>query len=91
MIEAEAEFVFQLLVSLLDRPALMGEADEGAQRRGGRQVHQVVLRAVVRSRRAFAEVPHLGRESVKRRAPPTGGAWARSLRPGCPSATLDAP
>ena len=33
----EPEFVFQLLILLLDRPAVMRQRTSDAQRRGGRQ------------------------------------------------------
>ena len=39
----ETDLVLEFLVLLLDGPALMGEADERAQRGGGRQIHEVVL------------------------------------------------
>src|SRR3954463_12317442 len=38
----ETEFVFQFLILLLDRPALVRQLDDRAQRRGRGQVHQVV-------------------------------------------------
>src|SRR5688572_24976570 len=58
----EAEFVLQLLILLLDRPALVREAHQRAQGRGRRQVDEVVLGAIARAETAFAEEPDLGRE-----------------------------
>jgi hypothetical protein len=71
----EPEFVFQFLILLLDRPALVRESHEGAQQRRGRQVHQVVFGAVARPPCAFAEQPHLRREPPV--APIVGGGDAR--------------
>ena len=48
----EPDLVFEFLVLLLDRPALMREADQRAQRDVGGQVHQVVLGARRRAARS---------------------------------------
>ncbi len=77
----EPELVLQFLILLLDRPALMGETHERAQRRGRRQIHQVVFGPRFRSEIAFAQQPHFGREPslppvVRRRHP--CGAEARA-------------
>ena len=58
----EAEFVFQLLILLLDRPALMREADEIVQGSRARQMDEVVLGARRRPEVALREQPDLGRE-----------------------------
>ena len=78
----EAEFVLQLLILLLDRPALMRQPHQRAQRRGRGQVDEIVLGAVARPERAFAEQPDLGRETTV--APVVRGRDARGTEPGPP-------
>ena len=56
----EAEFGLQLLVLLLDRPPVMGDAHDHLERGGHRQVHQVVLGARRGPEVALAEQPDLG-------------------------------
>lgn len=51
----EAEIVFEFAILLFDRPAAAGERDQVDQRRGRREVEQVVLPLV--GRRPFAEQP----------------------------------
>src|SRR5207244_2383026 len=53
-----AEFVFELAVLLLDRPAASGQRHQRLERRRGVQVEQVVL-PVVPGQRAFAQQPTL--------------------------------
>src|SRR5918993_3060115 len=60
----EAEFVLQLLVLLLDRPPLMRQSHQGAERRGGRQVDEIVLGSIARAQAAFAEQPDLRGETT---------------------------
>ena len=79
----EAEFVLQFLILLLDRPALVREAHQRAQRRGRRQVDEIVLGPIARAEGAFAEEPDLGRESAV--APVVRGRDARRTEPGPPA------
>ena len=58
----EPEFVLQFLVLLLDRPAVMRQADQGFQRRGRRQRNEVRLDARRRAEIPFEEQPHFGGE-----------------------------
>lgn len=51
----EAEFVLQLLLLLLDRPALVRQPYPCAQRRRRGQVDEIVLGPVARPARAFAQ------------------------------------
>src|ERR671931_1249962 len=60
----QPDLVFEFLILLLDRPALMCEAREGAERGRRRQVHQVVLRPRRRAEVAFAQQPDFGREAA---------------------------
>ena len=53
----EAEFGFEVLIVLFDRPALMGQADELRQRGGRGQRDEVVLAASGRAEAAFAQQP----------------------------------
>ena len=69
----ESELVLEFLVLLFDRPALMRQLDQGAQRRGGRQIHQVVADAVAARQFPFAEQPDFGRESSLRTPIVRGG------------------
>ncbi len=78
----EAEFVLQLLILLLDRPPLMGEPDQGAQRRRGGQVDQIVLGPVARAEGAFAQEPHLWRQPTV--APVVRGGDADRTEAGPP-------
>ena len=64
----EPEFVFQLLVLLLDRPALMREPHQGAQRRGRRQRDQIRLVRGVAPRSRSQQQPDLGREPAVRQS-----------------------
>ena len=57
------ELALEFLVLLFDRPSLMGQTDQGAQRRDGRQIHQVVPDAIAASQFPFAEQPDFGCES----------------------------
>ena len=81
----EAEFGFEILVVLFDRPALMGQADELGQ--GGRrgQRDEVMLAAPGRAHAAFAQEPNLGGEPPlapigRRRDPPRAVPALASLR-----------
>src|ERR1700683_1043535 len=58
----ESELVLEFEVLLLDSPALMGEADQGAERSCGRELHQVVAGAAPARQVPFAEQPDLGGE-----------------------------
>src|SRR5262245_65181677 len=58
----EAEFVVELLVLLLDGPALMREVHQLPQRGRGWQVDQIVLGARLHAEIALAQQPPLGRE-----------------------------
>ena len=73
----ESEFVLEFLILLFDRPALMREPHERAQRRGRGQVHEVVLGAgrgaAVLARRA-ARLP--GRGDRRRHACAGVMRWA---------------
>ena len=77
----EAEFVLQLLVLLLDRPALMRESHQGAQRGGGRQRDEVGLDARRRAEIAFAQQPDLGREPARRASRARASRAARRTGP----------
>src|SRR5918994_3729037 len=78
----EAEFVLQLLILLFDRPALVRQSDQRAQRRRRRQVDEIVLGPVARPESALAEEPDLGREATV--APVVCGGDARGAEPGPP-------
>ena len=67
----EAEFGLELLILLLDRPALMREPDQLLHRGGGRQVDEEVFGARRRAQILFAQQPDLGRQSSI--APVVGG------------------
>ena len=58
----EADLVLEFLVLLFDGPALMGQRDQGAQRRRRRQIHQVIAGAVAAGQFPFAEQPDFRRE-----------------------------
>ena len=62
----EAEFGCALLVLLLDRPALMGEAHQRLHRRGPRQMDEIG--AGRRAQILFAQEPHLRREPSSRQS-----------------------
>ena len=90
----EAEFGFELLILLLDRPALMRESDQLLQRRRGRQMDEEVFGARRGAEILFAQQPDLGRQSSI--APVVGGRDAdgrearrpraiRAVAPGHPS------
>src|SRR4029450_11739573 len=57
----ESQFVLELLVLLLDRPALVRELNERFHGGGRRQIDQVVLGARGRPQIALAEQPDFGR------------------------------
>ena len=86
----QPDLVLEFLILLLDRPALMGELHQGAQRGGRGQVHQVELRARRRTEIAFAQQPDFGREAslapiVRGRDPGRAEARApRRIRPIAP-------
>ena len=67
----EAEFGLELLILLLDRPALMREADQLLDRRGSRQVDEEVLDARRGAQILFAQEPDFG--SQPSIAPVVGG------------------
>ena len=67
----EAEIVFELAILLFNRPAAPGEGDQVDERRGRREVEQVVLPFV--GGRSFAEQPAL--------ASPRRGAHAEGTEP----------
>ena len=58
----EPNLVLEFLILLLDSPSLMGEADEGAQRGAGWEIHQVISDAVAVRRFPFAQQPDFGSE-----------------------------
>lgn len=58
----EAELVLQFLILLLDRPVLVRESHQPAQRGRRRKVDEMVLGLITRAEGALAEVPDLGRE-----------------------------
>src|SRR4029453_2282295 len=60
----EAELAFQFLILLLDRPALMRQADEPAQRGRRGQVDEVILQSALAPCLLFAEQPELRREAA---------------------------
>ena len=76
----EPEFGFEFLILLFDRPALMREGHQRAQRRLRRQMHEVVLDALGASGFFLAQQPDFGREvalaprmgRVSREPPQTG-------------------
>ena len=93
----EAEFVFELLVLLLDRPSLMRDPDESRQRGRGRQMNEEILGDFGAADRAL-EQPLCGlaqqrraRDAVhrKRRAPgPVPGIQPRHLLMSCGANTV---
>src|SRR6185437_3748147 len=64
----EPEFVFQLLILLLDRPALMRQTGEIVERGRAREMDEVVLGPRRRPEVALGEQPDLGGEPAL--APP---------------------
>ena len=56
----EPELVLQFLVLLLDRPAVMGQAHQGAQGRGGRQRDEIRFDAWRGAQIPFEEQPDSG-------------------------------
>src|SRR5687768_12857664 len=75
----EAQFVLELEILLLDRPAMMGEPDQGPQRRGDWQTDEVGLHARRRAEIAFEQDPDL-RGSTMRPAWRRGPADRRKVR-----------
>lgn len=73
----EAELVLEFLVLLFDRPSLMGQMDQCAQRGRGREIHQVAADALAASEFPFAEQPDFWRESSFR--PPIVRGVSRSV------------
>src|SRR5438128_1866515 len=80
----EAEFGFELLILLLDRPALMRESDQLLHRRGRGHVDEKVFRARRGAEILFAQEPHLGCELSM--APVGGGRDTDSREAGRPRA-----
>jgi hypothetical protein len=68
----EAQFGLELLILLLDRPALTREPDQLLDRRRGRQVDEEIFDAQCRAQILFAQEPDLGGEPLI--APVVGGA-----------------
>ena len=58
----EAEFVLELLILLLDRPALMRDPDEPLQCRGTRQMNEEIFDDFGAANRPLEQQPHLGRQ-----------------------------
>src|SRR3981081_1792733 len=58
----ESELVLEFEVLLFDGPALMGKAEQRAERGGGGETHKVVAGAVAARQFPFAEQPDFGRE-----------------------------
>src|ERR1700687_1544891 len=56
----EPKFVLEVLVLLLDGPALMREGHDLLEGGGRRQMHEEVLRDGLAAARTLAEQPHLG-------------------------------
>jgi hypothetical protein len=67
----EAKFVLEFLILLFDGPALMGESDEIAQRRGGGEIDQIVAGPIAGRQFPLAQQPHFGGEPSL--APVVGG------------------
>src|SRR5207245_2641647 len=80
----EAEFGLELLILLLDRPALMRESDQLLHRRGGGQVHEKIFRARRGAEILLAQEPHLGCKPPM--APVVGRRDADSGEAGRPGA-----
>ena len=62
----EAEFGLEFLILLLDRPALMRESDQRAQRHGRRQMNQEIRTTLAprsRSHRSHTRAPGVDRAS----------------------------
>src|SRR3954463_5047804 len=78
----QAEFGFEFLILLLDRPALMREAHQLLDRRRGRQVDEEVFGARRRAEVLFAQEPDLWREASI--APVVGGGDADGREAGRP-------
>lgn len=87
----EPQFAFELLVLLLDGPALMRQGHQRAQRGGGGQMDEVVLQPRCRAPFVFAQQPDLRREMgmaplVCRRdadrGEPRGSRRLRAIAPG---------
>src|SRR5712691_12504228 len=55
----EPEFVLQVLILLLDRPALMGQGDESLDGDGGWQIDEEVPRDRLSADESLREQPHL--------------------------------
>src|SRR4030095_14804726 len=60
----EPQLGFELLILLLDRPALMRESNQLRERRGGGQIHEEVLDARRETEVLFAQQPDFGGEST---------------------------
>src|SRR5438128_10964158 len=60
----EAEFGLELLILLLDRPALMRESDQLLHRCAGGQVHEEIFRARRGAEILFAQEPDLGCQPI---------------------------
>jgi len=73
----EAEFGFEILIVLFDRPALMGQPDDLGQRRGRGQRDEVVLATPGRAQAPFAQEPNFRGEAslppIGRRRDAAGG------------------
>src|SRR5213593_387780 len=80
----EAEFGLELLILLLDRPALMCESDQRLHRCAGGQVHEEIFRARRGAEILFAQQPHLGGQPSI--APVVGGRDADRREAGGPRA-----
>src|SRR5438067_7086460 len=80
----EAEFGFELLILLFDRPALMRESDHLLHRCAGGQIHEEVFRAWRGAEVLFAQEPDLGSQSSI--APVVGRGDAHGGEPGRPRA-----
>src|SRR5438093_11866275 len=80
----EAEFGLELLILLLDRPALMRESDQLLHRCARGQVDEEVLRARRGAEILFAQEPDLGRQPSI--APVVGRGDAHGGEPGRPPA-----
>ena len=82
----EAEFVLELLILLLDRPALMRQAHQRAQRGGGGQVDQIVLgrgRSSPSARSQSSQTSGASRRSRQSCAGVTRVAQKRARQAGC--------
>src|SRR5206468_7456387 len=84
----EPELGFQVLVLLLDCPALMRESNQLPKRRGRRQIHEVILGARRAAHVAFAQEPHFGNESAM--APVVRGCHAEGETRDGPATPLAA-